>query len=324
MSISVSKPTCFYHPVKVVFLDDNQAFLDALSFEFCDHKNMVMLTNPDEAMALISQSREDLYSKDIERNIIGRYDDESDLQNSRLVDTIFDNARFDNVAVLVVDYDMPQITGVQFCEKLKNINIFKILLTAEADKDVAINAFNKGVIDKFILKGTSNLHQEITTAINELTEKYFYEYSKEFLKKGGSSLKAIINDESYKKVFSDVLNISEAVEYYLVDRLGSFLFLSKYAEPTWLIVCDQRKSDENVDLLLAYEFDENTVDKIRQKNCILFLFSDGERMEASKNWEKYIFEAKKLDDSHSYSIVGVKINSIPWQNITSYEDTTSI
>ena len=27
-------PTCFHHPVKVVFLDDNRQFLDALYLEF--------------------------------------------------------------------------------------------------------------------------------------------------------------------------------------------------------------------------------------------------------------------------------------------------
>ncbi len=54
MIINNAGPTCFYHPIKVVFLDDNRAFLDVLDLEFNTEINMLTLTNPDLTMQKIN------------------------------------------------------------------------------------------------------------------------------------------------------------------------------------------------------------------------------------------------------------------------------
>ena len=94
-----------------------------------------------------------------------------------MLNLIYDKKRFDHVAILVVDYEMPDINGIEFCQKLKERKIFRIMLTAEADKDTAIKAFNNGLIDKFILKTNEELYLEITFAVQELTQRYFKEIS---------------------------------------------------------------------------------------------------------------------------------------------------
>lgn len=312
MSVSVlAKPTCFHHPVKVVFLDDNQAFLNALSMEFGQKENFVMLTSPDEVMCLINQTTEGAVESGMLMN-------KSNMDDSRsgLLDLIYDKSRFNQVAVLVVDYEMPTINGVEFCEKLKDKTLFKILLTAEADKDIAINAFNNGTIDKYILKTTHNLHAEILSSIDELTDRYFNERSKIPLKINGDSLERLLSDEHYKKVFHDIKTSNDALEYYLVDSVGSFLFLSKNAKPTWLIVCDQSKAHEQAELLMGYSFSSDSIQSIKSQESILFLLSDSEYKEPASQWSKYIFEAKKLNEGYSYSVVhGVLTGSICWGEV---------
>ena len=56
---------------------------------------------------------------------------------------------------------MPDINGIEFCQNLKDKKVFKIMLTAEADSNIAIKAFNDGLINKFILKTTEHLHQGV-------------------------------------------------------------------------------------------------------------------------------------------------------------------
>ncbi len=320
MSIAVSKPTSFHHPVKIVFLDDNQNFLNVLSMEFCQKDNMVMLTEPNDAMHLINTSRGDTVE-------LIRMEDSENVDCKRELDNhifniIYDKSRFSNVAILVIDYEMPTINGIEFCKKLKDKNIFKILLTAEADKDIAISAFNSGVIDKFILKTNDNLYDEILTSVDDLTFKYFNELAKSSIKVSGDSVKRLLNNDYYKQIFNEVMINSNAVEYYLVDDLGSYLFLDKNAKPTWLIVCDQRKANEQADLLSGYGFAESTIKKIKDKESILFLLSDSEHKEPALNWEKYIFESNKLVDGYSYSVVsGSLTNSISWGSVASYEST---
>lgn len=318
MNVSVlSKPTFFRHPIKIVFLDDNQTFLDMLSMEFLQHENMVMLTDPNDAMLLINKSERDIVEL-IRMEDSDNLDCKSEL-DTHILNIIYDGSRFNNVAVLVIDYEMPTINGIDFCKKLKDKNIYKILLTAEADKDMAISAFNAGIIDKFILKTNDKLYDEILTSIDDLTFKYFNELAKSLLRYS-ESFKRLLNNESYQKIFNKVMISSDAVEYYLVDNLGSYLFLNKNANPTWLIVCDQRKANEQAELLSGYGFSESIIKKVQKKENILFLLSDSEHKESALNWEKYIFDSNKLDDDYSYSIIsGSLMKSILWERVIPYE-----
>jgi CheY-like chemotaxis protein len=318
MSIVVSKPTCFRHPVKIVFLDDNQTFLDMLSMEFGQKDNMIMLTDPNDAMFLINESRGDIV--ELSRLVSSDNADCKRGHDNNILNIMYDKSRFDNVAVLVIDYEMPTINGIEFCKKLIDRNIYKILLTAEADKDMAINAFNNGIINKFILKTNDNLYEEILTSIDDLTVKYFNEFSKSYLNGSVEKVKHLLNNNSYKKIFNEVMTDSDAVEYYLVDDLGSYLFLDKNAKPTWLIVCDQQKANEQADLLSGYGFAESTIKKIKNKENILFLLSDSEHKESALNWKQYILESNKLDNDYSYSVVsGSLAMSISWESVAPYE-----
>jgi thioredoxin reductase (NADPH) len=62
--------------------------------------------------------------------------------------------RDDTVALFVVDQRMPHMTGIQFLEKA--IQFFpdarKVLLTAYADTEAAINAINKAGLDYYLMK----------------------------------------------------------------------------------------------------------------------------------------------------------------------------
>ena len=314
--------SCFYHPTKVVFLDDNQGFLDVIELEFGDQKNMMMFTCPEMAMSAINNGEECISRKILS----GKEGINSDTANHvggfevhNIVNIIDDTARFENVSVLVVDYEMPTIHGVEFCRKLEDKNIFKILLTAEADTTTAIDAFNAGVIDKFILKTSDDLYEKITNAILELKTKYFNELSRIIVQSCGESLKLLLNNDRYKNIFNYVLSTSQAKEYYLVDKYGSFLFLDKNAIPTWLIISDNNKIDDQVGLLEGLDFPLDIIEKIKNKSSILFLFSDKEYKEQVSSWKKYIFDSIELDGNYHYSIINDRItDAIGWDGINSY------
>ena len=219
---------------------------------------------------------------------------------------------------------MPEINGIDFCRGLSEKHIFKILLTAEADKDTAINAFNNGYIDKFILKTNPNLHEELNRAIHELTEKYFRELSKQILPCYESSIKSLLTDEPFKELFNNVVKRNNIVEYYLIDNTGSFLFLTKNAEPLWLLLSDQKKIDEQVELLKGYNFSDSLIEEIQKKEKLLFLFSEAECRETSDAWNKYIFQSTKVNNIYNYSIAhGYLTHSIKWGDVIPYEMSQS-
>lgn len=62
------------------------------------------------------------------------------------------------IDLIICDYKMPGMNGIELLEKIKTFNpdVLNILLTAHADLDMAIEAINKAVLYKFILKPWDN------------------------------------------------------------------------------------------------------------------------------------------------------------------------
>ena len=141
---------------------------------------------------------------------------------SKMLNLIYNKTRFERIPLLVVDYEMPSINGIEFCRKLKERKIFKIMLTAEADTDTAIKAFNNGLIDKFILKTSENLYPENTLAVDDLTQRYFRKLTKNIVNAYANSINDLFDNELYQQLFASVLIQAQAVEYYLIDNSGSF------------------------------------------------------------------------------------------------------
>lgn len=82
----------------------------------------------------------------------------------------------------------------------------------------------------------------------------------------------------------------------------------------------QDKINSQVDLLKDYCFPDEQIKKIKEKEDILFLFSEDEYKEDLTGWKKYIFESKKLDDNYNYGlVVGKLTNSIHWDKVISYQ-----
>ncbi|USQ15557.1 response regulator (plasmid) [Legionella lytica] len=313
--------TSFYHPTKIIFLDDNQAFLDAMALGFHEQDNIFMFTTPEGAMEFIknSNTKEPQLTTMEEENSNLDLSTNSVTTTSNMINMLYDPTRFDHVAVLIVDYSMPSLNGVEFCKQFGDKSIFKILVTAEADKDIAINAFNEGIIDKFILKTHPNLLEQLKTYINELRNKFFINFSKNTFDNYSESLKVLLKSKTYKDLFERVAKQNHAVEYYLVDRVGSVLFLTKEGNPIWLLMSDQKKIKSQVDLLRDYGFPDELIIGIENKETLLFLFSENEYKEEITNWKKYIFKSKKLNDDYSFSIVkGNLTKSIDWDKVASY------
>ncbi|CZG71366.1 TPA: response regulator [Legionella pneumophila subsp. pneumophila] len=323
MTIIDARPTCFYHPIKVIFLDDNRAFLDALDLEFGEKLNILTLTSSDMAFHLIDND-----SQDVTQSIFKLMNDVNlDTTNdrfigfdvSKMLNLIYSKARFEHAPLLVVDYQMPAINGIEFCKKIKEKKIFKIMLTAEADKDTAIKAFNNGLIDKFILKTSENLYPEITLAVDDLTQRYFRELTKNIVNAYENSINDLFDNELYQQLFASVLIQAQAVEYYLVDNSGSFLFLDKDAKPTWLIIRHAKELSEQLDLMQGYELPEQTMAAVVKKEKILFLLSEKEYKKPIAEWINYLFDTQKLDNNYYYSITKDHLtDSLDWGRVVSY------
>jgi thioredoxin reductase (NADPH) len=82
--------------------------------------------------------------------------------------------RNDIVALFLVDQRMPEMNGVQFLEQAKKLfpEARKVLLTAYADTEVAINAINKIGLDYYLMKPWDPPQDNLYPVIDSLLEDW--------------------------------------------------------------------------------------------------------------------------------------------------------
>ena len=92
------------------------------------------------------------------------------------------------IKVLISDQKMPEKTGLELCEEIKQSypDIILMITTAYSDLNVAIEAVNQGGIFHFMLKPWNN--NEVVLIINKALDKYHLQYEN----------KQLLNDLKYK------------------------------------------------------------------------------------------------------------------------------
>lgn len=316
------KIACCYHPVTVVFLDDEANFLEALTAHFpMPGVDISSFTDPAVAISKVLLKNQDV-------TLLSPHYQEAETPNecvmgikiSEIHQLIYQHARFKSVAVVVVDYNMPTMTGIKFCEQVKDVPILKIMLTAEQDKSIVIDAFNAGVINKFIPKHAKNLKQDLMVAIEQLKEEYFFMLSKMCLDSLEPSVSKLLNQENFLKIFTQVMSQAKAVEYYLMDNQGSFLFLDAYGKPTWLFVKNEQEFQQDVEMLKGLEAPASLRGPVENREKMLILLSKEDHHKSVLEWDQYLFSATQLDEKHYYAIhSGPSVSSIiDWNRVEPY------
>jgi CheY-like chemotaxis protein len=165
----------YYFPTVLVAVDDSQRFLKYLSFYLPEDLKVDIFHDPLAALQQLTTH----YSK-VNLPAVLQIDPESNhainIDLTQILELLYDSDRFNVVSTLLIDYAMPGMNGIEFCEKLHQhpmAKLKKIMLTGEADQNAAIRAFNKGILDKFLLKNEENLNTLIQSTVKEMQVEFF-------------------------------------------------------------------------------------------------------------------------------------------------------
>lgn len=321
------KPACMFHPLTTVFLDDQEVFLQAMRLGLGRKEKMFTFSNPEEAIKKVNAS----FSK-IEQEIFKPYNDlDNDNPEIKLIDlnignirnAIYNRERFNAVGVLVVDFKMPHITGTEVCKKIINKSVYKVMLTAEAGLETAVIAFNEETIDKFLVKKDSDdFFDYLHDVLCGLREKFFQAISQTILNNLDPALTNTLKTPVFIELFNNVFYEANAVEYYLLDASGSYLFLDKNGYPTWLIVRNNDDFKRQLDMLSGFSVSSSMKENLQDRKKLLFLLDESEYHDSIENWSSCLFDANKLTDSLWYTVTKGPIKkSIRWRDIQPYQDS---
>ena len=126
-----------YHPTTCLVIDDDQLFLDSFDYNYADVTLCATEQRPERAIQrlLKDAGRTDLTIE--EANCAPVDEGEASdpvirLPASRIAAMARDPARFSRVSVVVVDFAMPSMTGVELLKQIKHLPVKKVLLTGKA------------------------------------------------------------------------------------------------------------------------------------------------------------------------------------------------
>ena len=129
--------------------------------------------------AIITVDDDPGVSRAVARDLRRRYGEQHRIVRAESGDSALDalrqmKLRGDQVAVILADYRMPQMNGIEFLERAMDIypGAKRVLLTAYADTDAAINAINVVDLDHYLLKPWDPPEEKLYPVVDELLEAW--------------------------------------------------------------------------------------------------------------------------------------------------------
>ncbi|WP_144110351.1 response regulator [Paraburkholderia sp. BCC1886] len=237
------------YPTTVVFVDDSDSYLDALRRFFPDISTNLFFTRPQTALAFIRQhAREHSLGFSPASACVSEPGFERLVETSPERDMLARHSRFSEVAAVVVDYDMPGLSGVEFLSSISHLRCAKVLLTGVANETVAVKAFNAGIVDLYLRKTDMDSANRLVHFLKDAKNRHCSEAG--WLALGENGLTYC--DSRTQKVIDDLVAAEGIVEYYwrpdqnailMFDRSGQASVFVAWAENDWIsqgeIVADE-------------------------------------------------------------------------------------
>lgn len=268
-------PGCFY-PTEVVFVDDSESYLQALSMFFKGVRGIILKTfkDPEKALEYINvrstaQQRVDW----VRENCFTPNCYALKLNVFSLHKQIYDAHRYNQISVVIADHDLTEkyMNGIEFCRRIEDKNIQKILFTGQADRSFVIQAFNDGVIQRYLSKGDVKDVSDILEIIKTAQRRYFMSCtaSLNVALRSDSQFPLAVHSEKFHQLFNRIIEQRDIVEYYLLDGVGSFLLVDASNKMHLLVVQNEDQVKANC-LDLQDEIDDEQLEALKAGRQIYY------------------------------------------------------
>lgn len=159
----------FHRPGTVVFLDDDPDYLEMLALVLPPHWHVKLFLRPAECINYLQQEppfwEADAWNQ---QQLVEHWRGGKPLIPQVMGYWSKYTERYALTRVCVVDYSMPAMDGLQVLGELVDWPGSRVLLTGQADEQVAVRAFNRGLIDQFIAKQTPDISRHLVEAVEHL------------------------------------------------------------------------------------------------------------------------------------------------------------
>lgn len=293
-----------FFPTKIILIDDDQDFLKAMCQHLSKNFQVDIFNDVNKALDYIEKSQSDLALINPENFINLEEQDLSDVRLDLNKIHAFSNnkEKYKLNTVIISDYEMPEMNGIALFERLSHIPAMKILLTGKADLTLALDAFNRCLVDKFLVKNTEKMPEEILMNIISCQHAFFQKKSYPILSHLNIPYDSLLNKIDFYFHFMSLIRDHDISEYYLIDVIGSFLLITKKEEKSYYICMLERQFDEYLDIAITSRASLKIIDDLKKRKQAPVFISEDDYKLSAEHWEKIMHSFEKKDD-HYFCII---------------------
>ncbi|MCY7371989.1 MAG: response regulator [Polaromonas sp.] len=263
----------YRRPGGVVFLDDDADYLQMLGRVMPANWYVRLLTSPVCCIELFVSETARLES-DARR--------QQDIVNCwregvPLISGILDywqqdgSARFGFTQVCVVDYAMPAMSGLQVVGELKGKGWpgARVLLTGRVEEQLAVSALNRGLIERFLPKQSSDLRLRLTDAITTLLDRPLRRQQQLWRATLSRGQRVWLSDAALRAQLVALAERENWIEHVVIGSPFGVLALDSEGRASWLQLEREDKLCEMADMAQSEGWDEPAVQDIRAGRALI-------------------------------------------------------
>ncbi|SFG58689.1 Response regulator receiver domain-containing protein [Duganella sp. CF458] len=281
----------YAHPTMTVLVDDSDTFLHSLVFQLDPMQASVCFHDPLQALEWFKTNAQ---SSELPLQVDFDNPNQSAEQRNVAVDLeqIYrisgQRQRFSIPSVLVVDYSMPQMNGVAFCQAIQHLPCKKILFTGQADEKIAVDAFNRGLIDRYIKKSADDALDRLEEEVAALQKAFFQEQSETLLDMLVLHEFSFLRCGALAKVVQQLYQEHGFVEHYPFPSPSGILFFKADGSAQLMVVETQRGYESQVEMARDSGAPQSLVEALEEKRMLPFFPPDGMYSdEVGQHWHRY-------------------------------------
>lgn len=302
----------FYFPTTVTFVDDSAPFLSNISLQVKSELAFQLYHSPFAALAALNHDASKppadsaLFSLYRHREDASYADHIIHVSLDKVHREVHNTDRFQQVSVVVVDYDMPEMNGIEFCRQLNNPSIKRILLTGKADEQIAVRAFNSKTIDRFIRKQGNNAIALLNETIAELQKEYFQDIEHMLSRALSVGSYLFLHDPKFVQCFQEIQQQLGIIEHYLTWGPNGLLMLDAVGTPYLLLVQDDAALQEVYEIAFEQAAPPELLAHLRSGRFLPYFWkTNGHYTPIYSDWESYLHPATELEGAYrnTYAII---------------------
>jgi len=267
--MNYSAPVGLYGwPCSWVFVDDELRFLEAIRSYLPREQPSKFFDSPLKAMRYLERSKPITEVGSWKRTSSHELHIGFDL--NELTGIVCDSSRFGSTSVVVSDFAMPGIDGIEFFQNFAGENFGKILLTGVADERVAVDAFNAGIIDRFIVKGAPDAILQMESYARELESKAL----NSDIETAALALdtRGLSRSSEFRVLFERQLLECATIEYYYSKEPQGFLLLDAQGNARFLSLLEETELEKRQALTSEIDCPFDIKQGSQERRLASFLF----------------------------------------------------